>query len=491
MKKLLLSSTLLLLANTSTVAYELIDLGAHVAPRAINNTGVIVGSTNTDQYPPTAFRWSAASGYEIIDGTSANAVNEDGIVTGSTMTGAFILDGINYLAWNDFDASGINHLGAVAGYKVGVNPVEPASLPYHPAIYDDGQWSVFDIAETYPRGTEEDVYADRFILNGINDVGYSVGYKYRYGLFGSIAILIDPEVQIKDKSDIVYLSIPEGGKATDINNSNMIVGTTGSNTRTTPAIYRNAYMLDYNTGDLAILPLLEGGLRSSANDINEYNQVVGSSETLAGSVMAEHAFLWNQADGVTVDLNDWAKTGWVLTSATAINDNGDIVGTGTLNGVEHGFLLTLLPTDGTVPEPPPSENTQPVANDINVAVDPGSALTINVLASAADSDGDLNAASVQVTEGAVHGITVVNSNGTVDYMPDAGYEGTDNFSYTVEDNDGALSNVASVNISVKAAAVIANDAAPAPADAASGGALSPVMLVWIISLFVVRRLRAF
>ena len=105
MKKLLLSSTLLLLANTSTVAYELIDLGANVVPRAINNSGVIVGSSNTDQYPPTAFRWSAASGYEIIDGTSANAVNENGIVTGSTITGAFILDGINSVSYTHLNAA--------------------------------------------------------------------------------------------------------------------------------------------------------------------------------------------------------------------------------------------------------------------------------------------------------------------------------------------------------------------------------------------------
>jgi probable HAF family extracellular repeat protein len=50
-----------------------------------------------------------------------------------------------------------------------------------------------------------------------------------------------------------------------------------------------------------------------------------------------------------VDLNDWATDGWVLTSAAAINDNGDIVGTGYLNGVPHGFLLT----NGSTAVPPP------------------------------------------------------------------------------------------------------------------------------------------
>jgi len=53
--------------------------------------------------------------------------------------------------------------------------------------------------------------------------------------------------------------------------------------------------------------------------------------------------------------------GWVLTSATAINDYGDIVGTGTklVDGVAqaHGFLLT----NGTISGPPPVENQAPVA----------------------------------------------------------------------------------------------------------------------------------
>jgi len=52
---------------------------------------------------------------------------------------------------------------------------------------------------------------------------------------------------------------------------------------------------------------------------------VGTAETLVDSIKVYHAFLWNQADGVMVDLNDWAPDGWILTSATAINDNGDML----------------------------------------------------------------------------------------------------------------------------------------------------------------------
>ena len=339
--KSLLPATLLgVIASSPALAYEVIDLGENVEPKAINNLGVVVGASNTDQYPATAFSWSSDSGFNHINGgISANAVNDAGQIAGSTIDGAFI----GTRQWSDYGAFGINQTGEVAGYKVGNNRLQPRSLPYNPAIFNGNKWDVYDIAQLYPRGTREDVYADRFILNGINAEGYTVGYKYRYGLAGSAAILIDPNVTVNNLSDVVYLPT-NGGRAVDINDSRVIVGTTGNNT---------AYTLDYDTGVLTILPVLEGGLRSSANDINEYNQVVGSSESAAGN----HAVLWDENGGI-VDLNDMVSTvDWVLTSATAINDNGDITGTGTLNGVASGFLLT---TNGTIPVPPPGDNQPPV-----------------------------------------------------------------------------------------------------------------------------------
>ena len=141
------------------MAYELIDLGANVEPKAINNLGVVVGSSNTDLYPATAFSWSSGSGFELINGgISANAVNDDGLIAGSTIDGAFI----DNRDWSDYGAFGINELGKVSGYKVGKNLLQPRSLPYNPAIFNGNKWDVYDIARLYPRGTREDVYAPRF-----------------------------------------------------------------------------------------------------------------------------------------------------------------------------------------------------------------------------------------------------------------------------------------------------------------------------------------
>ena len=61
------------------------------------------------------------------------------------------------------------------------------------------------------------------------------------------------------------------------------------------------------------------------------------------------------------DLNDLSDLplpeGWILTRAKGINEHGDIVGVGLLNGIEHGFLLS----NGTISGPPPAQNQPPVA----------------------------------------------------------------------------------------------------------------------------------
>jgi probable HAF family extracellular repeat protein len=91
-----------------------------------------------------------------------------------------------------------------------------------------------------------------------------------------------------------------------------------------------------------------GGARSSAADINNRAQIVGYAETAAG---ARRAFLYE--NGALVDLNTRldAGSGWVLLSAHAINDAGQITGEG-LYGNEaepRAFLLTPATSTDTTP----------------------------------------------------------------------------------------------------------------------------------------------
>jgi len=91
-----------------------------------------------------------------------------------------------------------------------------------------------------------------------------------------------------------------------------------------------------------------GGKTSKANSINNLTQVVGTSQTSLG---AGHAFLWE--NNIMTDLNSLIdpNSGWELLSASEINNQGDIVGTGKFNGQEHGFLLKPVSELKPVPEP--------------------------------------------------------------------------------------------------------------------------------------------
>lgn len=88
-----------------------------------------------------------------------------------------------------------------------------------------------------------------------------------------------------------------------------------------------------------VLGTLPGHLRSSARDINDLAQIVGSSSENEASA----AVLWQ--DGHPRDLNeliDYASS-WRLSDALGINNNGQVVGSGILEGRPGIFLLTPIP----------------------------------------------------------------------------------------------------------------------------------------------------
>ena len=380
---LMLTGLLGAIASFPSLAYTLVDLGADVAPKDINNSGVVVGSSNTTQYPTSAFRYTMATGqFEELDGTVAYAINDAGRIAGSTLTGAFVLDGNSLRRWDEQGAYGISETGLVSGNKAGKNPYRTTSIPYNPAVYEAGKWTVMDIARVYPRGTRDGVYADILLLDDINDSGNAVGSKRRYGLAGSAAIMITPPYNtINDLADVNYLPTPSGGVASAINNANMIVGTTGNNSRN--GNYATAFV--YDGSILTLLDTLPGGLRSSGLDINESNTVVGSSETDT----LRHAYIREDGSDM-VDLNGMltgTESGWVLMSAVAINELGDIVGTGQLNGQNHGFLLV----NGSAP-PPPSSNAAPVAVALADVTAGKAPLAVNFTGDRSyDPDGTINA----------------------------------------------------------------------------------------------------
>jgi hypothetical protein len=98
-------------------------------------------------------------------------------------------------------------------------------------------------------------------------------------------------------------------------------------------------------------------------------------------------------------------------------------------------------------------NQPPLANDDYATVTrntgaSNNSVTINVVANDTDADGSVAAGTVAITADPRKGVAVNNGDGTVTYTPTAGKRGSDAFGYTVMDDLGATSNVATVRVDI-------------------------------------------
>ncbi|WP_461534476.1 Ig-like domain-containing protein, partial [Sinomicrobium sp.] len=92
--------------------------------------------------------------------------------------------------------------------------------------------------------------------------------------------------------------------------------------------------------------------------------------------------------------------------------------------------------------------TGPIANDDMVQVNPNSFVRVAVLDNDAEGSAPIDPATVVIVTEPTQGTYSVNADGTVDYIPDAGFMGEDSFEYTVADTDGRVSNTALVTLDV-------------------------------------------
>jgi len=122
-----------------------------------------------------------------------------------------------------------------------------------------------------------------------------------------------------------------GGNSTaqDVNNFGQVVGWSG----TQAFLWQNGAM----TGLQTTFPD-----NSYAYAINDTGKIVGYTESNIGG--NPRASLWD--NGKLIDLNTLipANSGWVLTRARDINNAGQIVGYGSLGGATRGFLLNPVTT---------------------------------------------------------------------------------------------------------------------------------------------------
>ena len=105
-----------------------------------------------------------------------------------------------------------------------------------------------------------------------------------------------------------------------------------------------------NLADIGTL----GGDTTQGRKINASGQVVGFSSAAGNPVDSNGSSIYQPflySNGTMVNINDLfpANSGWIVTGVQDINDAGVILGSGTLNGVDHAFLFD--PNASATPEP--------------------------------------------------------------------------------------------------------------------------------------------
>ncbi len=145
-------------------------------------------------------------------------------------------------------------------------------------------------------------------------------------------------------------------------------------------------MLHMPSGVTTVLPL--GGASSAvATGVNASHDVVGTATVGA----SQHAVMWPEGEG-PIDLNTLLPegSGWQLSSAIAINNNGDVVGMGTFEGHYEAYLLHtssgLTVTSVTLSPSHPTLETGPFTATITVRNESGSETITGIKPALVSSD---------------------------------------------------------------------------------------------------------
>lgn len=343
-------------AGTSTIT-DLGTLGGSSSTAtAINNYDQVAGYSTRADGTTHAFLYSGGSMTDLgaLGGqlSVAYGINDSGqvvgyvaMVNGSGPTYAFLYsDGIMTLiptlAESSFSsqATAINNSGQIVGGSVN----NTVAFLYTPGT------GITNIATPVPGSGNSVANVATAINNSGQVVGYSQSPTLPYP--GEAAFLYSD-------GSLTYLPTPAQAPslvgapagfqaiAYGINNNSQVIGSiAGYFTSTSLANTTQAFL--YSDGSMTALGTL-GGPDSVAYGINDSGQVVGYSWT-TGAIepppigASIDAFLYS--NGTMIDLNSLlpANSGWRLTEATAINNSGQIVGEGFVNGQLHAFLLTQV-----------------------------------------------------------------------------------------------------------------------------------------------------
>ncbi|MFT4540692.1 MAG: putative HAF family extracellular repeat protein [Planctomycetota bacterium] len=349
-----LSIPLLVLSLTTANAraqYNFVDLGTlggnASGALGLNDAGQIVGwstiagcTTANGEPCRRAFLWENGSMTDLgmlagDEESVARAINNSGVIAGTSESDVLFGFGTFHgTVWNagtpsalpdlgngQSFASDINENGQVVGYST-----DPAFMRDRVVTWSSG--AITNVGSTDWHSFNRGV--------GNNDFGLLVGYGW---------ILLSPNDSIlfdgTNWSDIGGAGQFQNSEAIDLNNAGIVVGKQAfPSGGWHPAIWLTP------GGEATDLGLLNGHDLGELTSVNESGLAVGSTFTDSGTPDS-HAIIWNGTQ--MIDLNTLMPGGFGphLWDAMEINENGDIVGTALIGGEFHAYLLEYVPAGGS------------------------------------------------------------------------------------------------------------------------------------------------
>lgn len=178
---------------------------------------------------------------------------------------------------------------------------------------------------------------------------------------------------------------------------------------------------------------------------------VDEDGSVAIDVLANDSDIDGTVDATTVQIMTYASNG--STSVDALTGEVTYTPDADFNGSDSFTYLVQDDSSGssnvaTVSITVNSVNDAPVAADDTASLLEDASHTVNVVGNDSDVDGTVTASTVEVVTAPSQGTAVAQGDGSIAYTPAANFNGTDTFTYRVQDNDGAWSSPATVTMTV-------------------------------------------